>query len=165
MQVSTLVSLALYVGAFVLYQATPKEVFTDPASVRLWVFIVIAMVGVIAGNIRSIALMTMVTVLIEEDRRDKANGLVGTASGVSFLVTSVISGLLVAAGDMFYVLLLAMAVMVAARRAPGPGQGGRPPPGATASWSSPRRPASPTPARSTSAAPSGWSAACRACWP
>ena len=97
-----------------LYQATPKEVFTDPASIRLWVFIVIAMVGVIAGNIRSIALMTMVTVLFEEDRRDKANGLVGTASGVSFLVTSVISGLLVAAGDMFYVLLLAMAVMVGA---------------------------------------------------
>ena len=72
------------------------------------------MVGVIAGNIRSIALMTLVTVLIEEDRRDKANGLVGTATGVSFLVTSVISGVLVAAGDMFYVLLLAMAVLTIA---------------------------------------------------
>ena len=114
MQVSTLVSLTLYVGAFMLYQATPKAVFTDPASIRLWVFIVVAMVGVIAGNIRTIALMTMVTVLFEPDRRDKANGLVGTASGVSFLVTSVISGLLVAAGDMFYVLLLAMAVMAIA---------------------------------------------------
>ena len=55
-------------------------------------------------------MQTLVTVLIEEDRRDKANGLVGTATGVTFLVTSVISGLLVAAGDMFYVLLLAMAV-------------------------------------------------------
>src|SRR5918994_425022 len=50
MQVSTLVSLGLYVLAFLLYQATPKEVFTDPASIRLWVFIVIAMLGVIAGN-------------------------------------------------------------------------------------------------------------------
>ena len=129
MQASTLVSLALYLAAFVLYQATPKDVFTDPASIRLWVFIVVAMVGVIVGNIRSIALMTMVTVLFEADRRDKANGLVGTASGVSFLVTSVISGLLVAAGDMFYVLLLAMAVMAAAAVASGPGQGGRAPPG------------------------------------
>src|SRR5918993_3568734 len=114
MQVSTLVSLALYVGAFVLYQATPKVVFTDPASIRLWIFIVISMVGVIVGNIRSIALMTMVTVLFEPDRRDRANGLVGTAHGGAFLVTSVISGLLVAAGDMFYVLLLAMAVMATA---------------------------------------------------
>jgi DHA3 family multidrug efflux protein-like MFS transporter len=114
MQGSTLVSLGLYVAAFVLYQLTPKEVFTDPASVRLWIFIVIAMVGVIAGNVRSIALMTLVTVLIEEERRDKANGLVGTTTGVTFLITSVISGLLVAAGGMFYVLLLTMGVLLAA---------------------------------------------------
>ena len=114
MQGSTLVSLALYVAAFLLYQLTPKEVFTDPASVRLWIFIVISMIGVIAGNVRNIALMTLVTVLIEEERRDKANGLVGTATGVTFLITSVISGVLVAAGDMFYVLLLAMGVLLVA---------------------------------------------------
>jgi DHA3 family multidrug efflux protein-like MFS transporter len=114
MQGSTLISLVLYVAAFLLYQLTPKEVFTDPASVRLWIFIVISMVGVIAGNVRNIALMTLVTVLIEEERRDKANGLVGTATGVTFLITSVISGVLVAAGDMFYVLLLAMGVLLAA---------------------------------------------------
>jgi MFS transporter, DHA3 family, multidrug efflux protein len=111
MQASTLVSLAFYVVAFTLYQLTPEQTFTDPASVRLWVFIVLAMLGVISGNIRSIALMTLVTLLIPEDRRDRANGLVGTTLGVSFLVTSVISGLLVAAGGMFYVLLLGLAVL------------------------------------------------------
>jgi MFS transporter, DHA3 family, multidrug efflux protein len=114
MQGSTMVSLGLYLAAFLLYQLTPKEVFADPASVRLWVFIVIAMIGVIVGNVRNIALQTLVTVLIEEDRRDKANGLVGTATGVTFLITSVISGVLVAAGDMFYVLLLALAVLLVA---------------------------------------------------
>ena len=56
------------------------------------------MAGVIVGNIRSIAMQTLVTALIEEDRRDKANGLVGTGAGVTFLITSVISGLLVVAG-------------------------------------------------------------------
>ncbi len=111
MQISTLVSLAFYVIAFTLYQVTPKQTFADPASVMLWVFIVLAMLGVISGNVRSVALMTLVTVLIPEDRRDRANGLVGTTLGVSFLVTSVISGLLVAAGGMFYVLLLAIAVL------------------------------------------------------
>ena len=114
MQGSTLISLGLYLAAFLLYQLTPKEVFADPASVRLWIFIVICMIGVIVGNIRSIALMTLVTVLIEDERRDKANGLVGTATGVTFLITSVISGVLVAAGDMFYVLLLAMVVLTVA---------------------------------------------------
>jgi DHA3 family multidrug efflux protein-like MFS transporter len=111
MQASSLVSLAFYAVAFTLYQLTAEQTFTNPASVMLWVFIVVSMLGVIAGNIRSIALMTLVTLLIPEDRRDRANGLVGTTMGVSFLVTSVISGLLVAAGGMFYVLLLGMAVL------------------------------------------------------
>src|ERR671916_731942 len=43
MQGSALVSLALYAVSFTLYQLTPKVVFTDPASIRLWVFIVLAM--------------------------------------------------------------------------------------------------------------------------
>jgi len=111
MQVSAVVSAIFYAMAFTLYQLTAEETFTNPASVLLWVFIVLAMFGVITGNIRSIALQTLVTVLIPEDRRDKANGLVGTTLGVSFLVTSVISGLLVAAGGMFYVLLLGMTVL------------------------------------------------------
>ncbi|HJV15121.1 MAG TPA: MFS transporter [Propionibacteriaceae bacterium] len=112
MQVSSLVSLAFYAVSFTLYQLTAEQTFTNPASVMLWVFIVLSMLGVMAGNIRSIALMTLVTLLIPEDRRDRANGFVGTTLGVSFLVTSVISGLLVAAGGMFYVLLLGMAVLV-----------------------------------------------------
>jgi MFS transporter, DHA3 family, multidrug efflux protein len=112
MQASALASLVLYAISFLLYQTTPKQAFTDPGSAQLWIFIVLAMVGVIAGNVRSIALQTLVTVLIEEDRRDKANGLVGTTSGVSFLVTSVISGVLVAAGGMFYVMLLGIGVLL-----------------------------------------------------
>ncbi len=114
MQASTVASLGFYVAAFVVYQLTPKAVFTEPGSVRLWAFIVVAMTGVIVGNVRGIALQTLVTVLIAADRRERANGLVGTTMGVTFLVTSVISGLLVAAGDMFYVLLLAMVVLLVA---------------------------------------------------
>jgi MFS transporter, DHA3 family, multidrug efflux protein len=111
MQASAAVSLTLYAVAFTLYQLTPEQTFTNPASLRLWVFIVLTMLGVITGNMRSIALQTLVTVLIPDDRRDRANGLVGTTTGVSFLVTSVISGVLVAAGGMFYALLLGLAVL------------------------------------------------------
>ncbi len=110
----------------------------------------------------------MVTLLIEEDRRDKANGLVGSTLGVSILVTSVISGLLVAAGDMFYVLLLAMAVLLLAvahlarvtvdeERPPDPAVEVDP-----AAEPAPRSPGART--RSTSEAPCGWSAASPACW-
>ena len=114
MQVSAAVSFLLYTAAFALYQVTSPESFTDPTSVALWTLIVLLMFGVIAGNIRMIALPTLVTVLIAEDTRDRANGLVGTTSGVSFLATSVISGLLVAAGGMFWVLVLALAVLAGA---------------------------------------------------
>ncbi len=114
MQVSAVASLVLYLLAFALYQVTPKVAFTDPAAVELWGFVVLLMFGVIAGNIRTIALPTLVTALIEPDSRDRANGLVGTVSGVTFLVTSVISGVLVAVGDMFWVLVLAVVVLVTA---------------------------------------------------
>ena len=45
--------------------------FTDTTSVWLWVFVVLSIVGVIAGNVRMIAMMTLVTLLIEPERRDR----------------------------------------------------------------------------------------------
>jgi DHA3 family multidrug efflux protein-like MFS transporter len=114
MQVSAGVSLLLYVLALAVHETAPAGAFRDPAGGRLWVLIVLLMLGVIAGNIRTIALPTLVTVLVEEDSRDRANGLVGTTSGVTFLVTSVISGVLVAAGGMTWVLVLAVGVLTLA---------------------------------------------------
>jgi DHA3 family multidrug efflux protein-like MFS transporter len=107
-------SLVLYGISFVVYLMAPDGTFKDPASPILWVFVTLLMFGVIISNIRTIALPTLVTALIPEDRRDKANGLVGTTSGTSFLVTSVISGVLVAQGGMTYVLVLAVVVLLLA---------------------------------------------------
>lgn len=112
MMISAATSLLFYVISFAVYLVAPENAFKEVGSMWLWVLIIPLMLGVIAGNIRTIALPTLVTILIPEDRRDKANGLVGTTSGVSFLVTSVISGLLVAAGGMLYVLLLAMLILI-----------------------------------------------------
>jgi DHA3 family multidrug efflux protein-like MFS transporter len=53
----------------------------------------------------------VVTSLFEAGRRDRANGLVGTVMGISFLVTSVISGLLVGWNGMLGVLVLALLVV------------------------------------------------------
>lgn len=114
MQASAAFSLVVYAVCLGLYLVTPEETFREADSVRLWIFVVLLMVGVVGGNLRSIAMPTLVTLLIPEERHDKANGLVGTTMGVSFLVTSVISGLLVAAGGMYYVLLLALVVLAVA---------------------------------------------------
>jgi DHA3 family multidrug efflux protein-like MFS transporter len=96
MQGSVVASLVFYLASFAVYLIAPDDAFTRASSIWLWLFIVLAMFGVISGNVRMIAMMTVVTLLIEPERRDRANGLVGTATGVTMLVTSVISGLLVA---------------------------------------------------------------------
>lgn len=109
MQGSSLVSFVFYVIATVLVFLEPPGAFADPYGAYLWGFVLVVMLGVIAGNIRSIALPTLVTILIPEDRRDKANGLVGMVGGIGFLTTSVISGFLVAFGGMRLTLILALA--------------------------------------------------------
>src|SRR4029453_16508259 len=110
-QASAIASLVFYAMALALYLLLPEAVWRDAASPLLWVFVVALMLGVIAGNTRRIPLPTLVTLLMPEHLRDRANGLVGTTTGVSFLVTSVISGLLVAFDGMRSVLVLALAVM------------------------------------------------------
>ncbi len=108
---SNAAALVAYAAAFAVYLAAGDGAFTDPASPLLWAFVLLLMSGVIVGNIRGIALSTVVTLLVPAERRDKANGLVGTTSGVSFLVTSVISGLLVGLSGMFHALVLALVVV------------------------------------------------------
>ncbi|WP_219418669.1 MFS transporter [Pseudonocardia nigra] len=114
MVASSAVSLVLYAASLAVYLAAGQETFRDPGSPVLWAFVLLLMTGVITGNVRGIAMSTVVTLLIPAERRDRANGLVGTASGVSFLVTSVISGLLVGMAGMLYVLVLAIVATAAA---------------------------------------------------
>jgi len=90
---SSLLSFVLYALAAGVFVSTPPADFTDASSPRLWLFVVLSLVGAIAGNLRGIALSTLVTIMIPEERRDKANGLVGTANGTSFLAASIFSGL------------------------------------------------------------------------
>jgi DHA3 family multidrug efflux protein-like MFS transporter len=108
MLLSSFVSLILYAISGFIFFTTPYEEFTDASSPRLWIFIVLALVGAIGGNLRGIALSTLVTILIPEDERDKANGLVGTANGVAFLGASIFSGLAVGYLGMFWVLVIAI---------------------------------------------------------
>ncbi|SMQ65162.1 MFS transporter, DHA3 family, multidrug efflux protein [Devosia lucknowensis] len=114
MAASSAVSAVLYVVGLVLVVMEPEGAFSNPYGPYLWAFILIVMLGVIAGNIRSIALPTLVTILIPEDTRDKANGLVGMVSGIGFLTTSVISGFLVAYTGMLGVMVLSLVATVAA---------------------------------------------------
>lgn len=113
MLMSSIVSLIAYAVSFVLYIMAGPDSFKDIANPVLWILIVVLMAGVLVGNIRTIALPTLVTLLISPDKHDKANGLVGTTSGIGFLITSVISGVLVAHSGMFLALILAIVITLA----------------------------------------------------
>lgn len=105
---SSIGSLVLYGIACLIYISTPTKAFTSPSSVALWAFIALSLFGAIAGNLRSIALSTLVTVLVPEDERDKANGLVGSSNGIAFLLSSVFSGLVIGYLGVFWMLIMAI---------------------------------------------------------
>src|SRR3712207_7393408 len=58
MLLSSVCSLCLYVMAGAIYTSTPASAFTNPSSSVLWAFILLALFGAIAGNVRAIALST-----------------------------------------------------------------------------------------------------------
>jgi DHA3 family multidrug efflux protein-like MFS transporter len=107
---SSLASLALYALALLVFvSATPAEL-ANAASPRLWAFIVLTLMGALAGNLRGIALSTLVTLMVSEDQRDRANGLVGSTNGVAFLVASILSGLAVGLLGVFWMMVSAIGV-------------------------------------------------------
>lgn len=112
MLLSSFASLGLYAIAGFVFLTASAEELKDASSVRLWIFIILALVGAIAGNLRGIAISTLVTILVAEEERDKANGLVGTANGVAFLGASIFSGLAVGYLGMFWVLAIAVVMSV-----------------------------------------------------
>ncbi len=114
MLASSIASLALYALAVLVYLASPLRAFTHHASPLLWAFVLMALMGAIAGNLRNIALSTLVTLLIPEDQRDRANGQVGTATGVSFLVASIVSGLVIGYLGILGMLFIALGLTLLA---------------------------------------------------
>jgi DHA3 family multidrug efflux protein-like MFS transporter len=81
--------------ATVVFYAVAEDDLLQLRNPLFWVLVAATLVGAVAGQLRGIALSTCVTLLVPEDRRDRANGMVGTVTGVSFALTSVFSGLVI----------------------------------------------------------------------
>ena len=77
MLLSSAVSLGAFALAVLLYAATPTETFRELAHPAFWALVVLVLAGAVAGNLRLVALSTTVTLLVPEEGRDRANGLVG----------------------------------------------------------------------------------------
>lgn len=107
---ATLVTLVAYLVAGLVYMAVDSSRLSDWRHAAFWVFGGIILAGAVVENIRNIALSTTVTLLVDKDRRDKANGLVGSVQGLAFVVTSVFSGLSVGYLGMGWTLVIAISL-------------------------------------------------------
>lgn len=114
MLLSSFATLIAFSIGFLIFTLSPERIFTYVSSPILWIFALTLMAGVVAGNIYGIAIPTLVGILVPENIRDKANGLLGTVMGVSFAITSVGSGLALAFGGMDVVLAIAATLTLVA---------------------------------------------------
>ncbi|QCQ18191.1 MFS transporter [Microbacterium sp. RG1] len=116
MVLSSLITLATYLLAGALFLALPASALIDWGGPWFWLFAGVILIGGVVENLRNIALSTTVTLLVPAERRDRANGLVGTVQGVAFMVTSVFSGLsvgLLGMGPTVFIAIVATAVAFA----------------------------------------------------
>ncbi|MBC2932072.1 MFS transporter [Nocardioides sp. zg-1228] len=113
MVASSTVTLVAYAASGGLWVLLGEERLADWGSAWFWLFAAVVLVGGVVESLRNIALSTTVTLLVPEDGRDKANGLVGTVQGVAFMITSVFSGLSVGLLGMGWTLAVAIALTAA----------------------------------------------------
>lgn len=105
---ASLVTLAAFGVAGGMYLVFPESALLDLGAPWFWLFTGIILFGGVIENMRNIALSTTVTLLVPVERHANANGLVGTVTGLAFLVTSVFSGLSVGLLGMGPTLLIAI---------------------------------------------------------
>ncbi len=95
MMLATLTSAISFTVATVVFIAIDTDDLLQLSGPWFWLLIGFTLFGSVSAMMRGIALSTCVTLLVPEAGRDRANGLVGTVTGVSFAVTSVFSGLII----------------------------------------------------------------------
>ena len=114
MLVTTAGSTVCFSAATVLFLAVDADDLLQLRAPWFWLLVGTTLLGSVAGQMRGIALSTTVTLLIDPDRRDRANGMVGTVTGVSFAITSVFSGLVIGMLGMGWAYYGSLALTVAA---------------------------------------------------
>ena len=110
MVISSTITLVTYAAAGALWLLMGEERLAQWESAWFWLFAAVILVGGVVESLRNIALSTTVTLLVPEDGRDKANGLVGTVQGIAFMITSVFSGLSIGLIGMGWTLAVAIAL-------------------------------------------------------
>jgi DHA3 family multidrug efflux protein-like MFS transporter len=92
---TTATSIVCFAVATAVFVAVDSDSLLRLGSPWFWVLVMSTLLGSVAGQMRGIVLSTCVTLLVPDAQRDRANGMVGSITGVSFAITSVFSGLVI----------------------------------------------------------------------
>lgn len=114
MLISSFLSLSFFGLGLLIFTSWPSSMFTSLQTPYFWVLMITLLLGVVVGSLYQIAVPTLVSVLVPEDRRDKANGMLGMTMGVAFALTSVASGFILSHFGLAVVLIIAMVCAVVA---------------------------------------------------
>ncbi len=98
---------AFAIGCLIFF-TIPQETLLDLGGPWFWVFTLVLLAGCVVELLRGLALSTTVTLLVPVERHANANGLVGTVQGLSFVVTSVLSGISIGFFGMGITMLIAL---------------------------------------------------------
>jgi MFS transporter, DHA3 family, multidrug efflux protein len=109
--VTSVLCFTMATAAFVAIDASSFLRLTSP---WFWLLVTTTLLGSVAGQMRGIAMSTCVTLLVPDADRDRANGMVGTVTGLSFAITSVFSGLVIGHLGMGWALYGSLALTVGA---------------------------------------------------
>lgn len=107
MLISSVITAGCYLLACVGFMLHSEQDLTTLTHYSFWLLSLLILAGSVVENMRNIALSTTVTLLVPKEDRDKANGMVGTVSGIGFMVTSVFSGLSIGLLGMSWTLVIA----------------------------------------------------------
>ncbi len=110
MVVASVAALVCYLVALAHYAVAPEGSLVTVRNLHFWIFVFVILAGSVVGNLRAIALSTSVTMLVPEGDRGRANGMVGTVMGISFTITSVLSGLVVGRLGMGWALIISVVI-------------------------------------------------------
>ncbi|MDQ7993871.1 MAG: MFS transporter, partial [Propionicimonas sp.] len=108
MVVAQFVTSVLFAVSLAVFLVAPREEILTIGSPWFVAFLLPLLVGAVMESARGIALGTIVTLLIPDSERARANGLVGIVTGLTFAVTSVFAGL--AIGQLGITISLVLAV-------------------------------------------------------
>ena len=114
MLASSGLTLFFFAVAGILYVSAPPAAFTHAGNPILWAFVIAVLLGVVMGNLRTIALPVTATILVPEDRRDRANGVSGMIMGLSSSGAGVASGLGLAWLGILPIVLVSIVITVLA---------------------------------------------------